>query len=61
MGADRHGMGHVRSGIILVELPEGKTSKYTRKMVTITGKLTLNATDPENFLYVIRDAKVRGE
>ena len=46
------------TGIVLVELPEGKSGRYTRERVTVTGKLTLNATDPENFLYTLRDAKV---
>jgi hypothetical protein len=44
--------------IVLVELPEGKTRHLTRAAVRVTGKLTLNGTDPENFLYVIRGAKV---
>jgi hypothetical protein len=46
------------TAIILVELPEGKTHPYTRNQVHIRGKLTLNASDPENFLYTIRDAEV---
>jgi tetratricopeptide (TPR) repeat protein len=46
-------------GIVLVELPEGKSGRYTRDRVRVTGKLVLNATDPENFFYTVRDAKVR--
>jgi hypothetical protein len=46
------------TGIVLVELPDGKTSNFTRGQVRVTGKLVLNATDPENFLYIIRQAKV---
>lgn len=46
------------NNIVLIELPEGKSGRYTRDRVKITGKLTLNATDPENFLYTIRDAKM---
>ncbi|HEY7309533.1 MAG TPA: DUF3299 domain-containing protein [Gemmataceae bacterium] len=46
------------TGIVLVELPEGKTHKYTRGPVRVRGKLILNARDPENFLYTIRDAEV---
>jgi tetratricopeptide (TPR) repeat protein len=46
------------TAMVLVELPAGKTRHFTRGGVRITGKLVLNATDPENFLYVIRDAKV---
>jgi tetratricopeptide (TPR) repeat protein len=46
------------SGIVLVELPEGKTKSFTRGLVKVTGKLALNATDPESFLYTITKAKV---
>jgi tetratricopeptide (TPR) repeat protein len=46
------------TGIVLIEMPGGKTANYTRDQVRITGKLVLNATDPENFLYIIRQAKV---
>jgi hypothetical protein len=46
------------AGIVLVELPKDKTVEYTREAVTVTGRLALNATDPENFLYSVTDAKV---
>ena len=46
------------TGIVLVELPDGKSVTYTRRMVKVTGTLRLNATDPEDFLYTIRDATV---
>jgi tetratricopeptide (TPR) repeat protein len=46
------------TGIVLVELPAGKTRALTRGAVRVTGRLTLNGTDPENFLYTIRGAKV---
>jgi hypothetical protein len=45
-------------GIVLIELPEGKTGRFTREAIRVTGKLALNATDPENFLYIVRDARV---
>jgi hypothetical protein len=45
------------TAIVLVELPEGKTREVTRGRLRITGRLHLNATDPENFLYIIKDAK----
>ena len=48
------------TGIVLVELPAGKSATFTRSQVKITGKLSLNATDPENFLYTLQDAKVSG-
>jgi hypothetical protein len=46
------------SGIVLVELPDGKTVPFTRSLVKVTGKLSLNAADPENFLYTIKEARV---
>jgi tetratricopeptide (TPR) repeat protein len=46
------------TAIVLVEMPEGKTHNFTRGQVHVRGKLLLNASDPENFLYTIRDAKV---
>ncbi len=46
------------TGILLVELPEGKTHSYTRSMLRITGQLSLNNNDPENFLYLIKKATV---
>jgi hypothetical protein len=41
-----------------VELPVGKTASYSRGLLKVTGKLTLNATDPEAFLYTITRAEV---
>lgn len=49
------------TGILLVELPEGQSTNFTRGRVKIEGKLKLNATDPENFLYTISKAKVTEE
>lgn len=46
------------TAIVLVELPEGKTYSFTRGLVQVRGKLVLNASDPENFLYTIRDAEI---
>jgi Tfp pilus assembly protein PilF len=46
------------AGIVLVELPANKTQAYTRGPVRVTGELTLNRTDPENFLYTVKRAKV---
>jgi hypothetical protein len=44
--------------IVFVEMPAGKSTTFTRGMVRVTGQLLLNATDPEEFLYTIRNAKV---
>jgi hypothetical protein len=46
------------TAMVLVEMPEGKTRTYTRGLMKVTGKLKLNASDPENFLYIMKDAKV---
>src|SRR3984893_3817416 len=46
------------ASIILVELAPGKSTTSTRAQVKIVGKLSLNKTDPENFLYTIAQAKV---
>jgi tetratricopeptide (TPR) repeat protein len=46
------------TGIIFVELPRGKTKPYTRGPIKVTGKLRLNDSDPENFLYTIGEAQV---
>lgn len=49
------------NNIMLVELPSGKTTDLTRGRIKITGKLKLNASDPENFLYTVSQAKVEEE
>jgi len=46
--------------IVYVELPPGKTAAYQRGLVRVVGRLTLNRSDPEDFLYAIRDARVGG-
>jgi tetratricopeptide (TPR) repeat protein len=46
------------ANIVLVEQPPGKTRHVTRGPVRVEGTLHLNATDPENFLYTVRGAKV---
>jgi hypothetical protein len=49
------------TGIVFVQLAADKTVEYTRGRIKVTGRLALNATDPENFLYSIRQAEVRAE
>jgi tetratricopeptide (TPR) repeat protein len=46
------------TGIILVELPRDKTASFSRGHVKVEGRLTLNATDPENFLFTLGRARV---
>jgi hypothetical protein len=48
------------TGLVLVELADGATAAYSRNIVKITGELRLNTTDPEGFLFSIRDARVTG-
>jgi hypothetical protein len=45
-------------GIVYVALPAGRTAAYRRGLVRVTGRLRLNANDPEDFLYAIRQARV---
>jgi hypothetical protein len=49
------------TNMVLVEMPEGKAARFTRDRLRVTGKLKLNATDPENFLYLVQDAEVQRE
>ena len=46
------------TGIVFVELAGERTIRLTRGQLKVEGKLTLNATDPENFLFTIGKAKV---
>jgi hypothetical protein len=46
------------TSIVYVELPRGGTTPYRRGLVRVVGRLQLNATDPEDFLYAIRQARV---
>lgn len=48
------------TGIVQVEMPKGMTAGYTRELMHITGELMLNSTDPEEFLFTIRNAQVGG-
>lgn len=46
------------TGIIYVEFPPGQTARMQRGLVRIVGRLQLNAGDPEDFLYAVKDARV---
>jgi hypothetical protein len=46
------------TGVVYVELPAGEATAVRRGLVRISGRLTLNRTDPEDFLYTIRDARI---
>ncbi len=44
--------------MIYVELPLDQSVRFTRELIRIEGKLKLNSTDPEDFLYTVQNAKV---
>ncbi|MBL8795036.1 MAG: DUF3299 domain-containing protein [Planctomycetia bacterium] len=46
------------TGIVLVELAAGKNATFTRNLIKVTGTLTLNATDPERFLFTLSKSRV---
>jgi len=46
------------SGIVFVEMPPGQSTRYQRGLVRIVGRLLLNTSDPEEFLYTVKDARV---
>lgn len=46
------------TGIVYVQLPAGQTARFQRGLVRVVGQLRLNATDPEDFLYSVKDARV---
>ncbi len=46
------------TGIVYVEIAGGKSVSFTRNMMKVTGRLKVNATDPEDFLFTIQDARV---
>lgn len=48
------------ASIVYVELPADKSMAYRRGLVRVVGRLTLNSSDPEDFLQAIRDARVGG-
>lgn len=50
-------MPEVKS-MILVEMPTGRLARFERDLSRVVGRLTLNTNDPENFLYIIKDARV---
>jgi hypothetical protein len=49
------------TGMVLVEMPRGRSARYVRGRIAVTGRLVLNADDPEKFLYLIKDAAVEAE
>jgi hypothetical protein len=48
------------TGMVYVEMPAGRQATYSRDLLRVVGRLTLNANDPEDFLFTIKQAKVAG-
>src|SRR5262249_35158223 len=46
------------TGIVLIEMEEGQTINYQRGLLRVIGQLKLNPSDPEDFLYTIRKARI---
>ena len=46
------------TGIVFVELPRNKSTPIQRGLMRVVGRLQLNADDPEEFLYSVKDARV---
>lgn len=46
------------TGIVFVSMKPGSTVRFTRDVLTVTGTLKLNSTDPNEFLFTINDAAV---
>jgi hypothetical protein len=46
------------TGLVSIELRAGKTVDFKKGLVKVTGKLTLNRTDPEGYLFTVTDARV---
>jgi tetratricopeptide (TPR) repeat protein len=46
------------TGIVYIQIAAGKSTSFTRGLMHVVGRLSLNATDPEEFMYSIHDAKV---
>jgi hypothetical protein len=46
------------TGIVLVELAGARRPPFTRSLVKVVGRLKLNSTDPESFLYKVGQATV---
>jgi len=45
----------------VIEVYSEKPVKYTDKPIELTGRLKLNAEDPDQFMYILEDVKYLGE
>jgi hypothetical protein len=46
------------TAMALIEMPAGKSWRFSREPIQVIGKLRLNSRDPEDFLYKITEANV---
>jgi hypothetical protein len=46
------------TAMVLVEMPPGKSHRFSREPIQVTGQLKHNAKDPEDFLYKVSGASV---
>jgi hypothetical protein len=46
------------TGIVFVELAAGQSAQVTRGLIKVVGRLAVNSTDPESFLYSVGKAQV---
>ena len=46
------------TGLLGVELKEGTTADTQKGLVKVTGTLVLNHTDPEGYLFSLKDARI---
>ncbi len=49
------------TAMIMIEMPPGKSWRFSREPIQVTGKLQLNTKDPEDFLYKVTGASVMNE
>ncbi len=47
------------NGLMMIEMPQGQLQTFTREPITVTGRLKLNRTDRENFLFQIGPARIK--
>lgn len=46
------------TGLLSVELKAGTTAEFRKGLIKVTGTLALNRTDPEGYLYSLKDAHI---
>ncbi len=46
------------TGLLNVELKAGKTAEFRKGLIKVTGTLVLNRSDPEGYLFSLKDARI---